>query len=117
MNKYILSLNAYALYFVKNFWLNDGQHSENNKIGSSLGILMIVNFAWLDFINHFLPFNWKATLFFVCCFHLFISVFFSEEIVKLTDLKKSIAFMRYYPFFILYLSIGVILLFIDVFYF
>ena len=116
INKYIISINAYALHFVKNFWLNDGHHSENYKVSSAFTTLLIIHYAWLYFINNFLPFNWKAVLFFICCFHLLVAVLFNHKITAIINQPKPARFMRYYLFFILYLSIGVILLFIDIFY-
>lgn len=117
IKKIAISFNVYSLHFVRTFWLNDGSHSEEYKLGSSFTILLIVNFAWIDFIHNQIQFNWKAFLFFISCYHILVAVLFNKNILNLVEKNKSKKFIKYYPLFIAYLIIGVILLFIDVFYY
>ena len=117
LNNIIVSLNAYSLYFVRRFWLNDGNHSDAYKIGSSLSILMIAHFAWIRFISYQIQFNWKAITFFVCVFHLLVSIAFNKKISNLVEECGSKRFKRYYLFFIVYLLTGISLLFIDIFFY
>lgn len=114
---FIISFNVYSYYFVKSFWLTDGNHSKEYKIGSSLTVLLIVNFGWIYFINNQIPFNWKAAVFFTGCYHLLIFAFFHKKITGIIERNKSKRFVRYYPFFIVYLTVGIILFFIDIFYY
>lgn len=113
----LISFNVYSYYFVKSFWLTDGNHSEEYKIGSSLTVLLIVNFGWIYFMNNQIPFNWKATIFFISCYDLLIAALFRKKIERIIENNKSKRFVRYYPFFIVYLTVGIILLFIDIFYY
>lgn len=106
IKKIVTSLNVYSLYFVTSFWLKDGHHSTEYKIGSSLTILLIINFSWIRFIYHQVQFNWKATLFFVCCYHILIHLFFNRQILDIVNNEKSEKFKRYYYLFILYLVMG-----------
>lgn len=117
LNNIIIAFNTYALYFVRRFWLNDGNHSEAYKIGSSLSILMVAHFAWIRFISYQMQFNWKAVIFFVCIFHLLVSIVFNKNISNLVEKHGSKRFKRYYLFFVAYLLISVVLLFIDIFYY
>lgn len=117
IKKAVISLNVYSLYFVRSFWLKDGTSSEDYKLGSSFTILLITNFAWIYFISNQIPFNWKALLFFINCYHILIALFFSKDILHLAVCPKSIRFTRYYPLFVIYLIIGMILLFFDVLYY
>lgn len=117
IKKIAISFNVYSLYFVKSFWLNNGAQSEEYKLGSSFTILLVVNFSWIYFIHNQIQYNWKAVIFFVSCYHLLIGLLFNKDILGLVDQYKSLRFKRYYPFFIAYLIVGMILLFIDVFYY
>jgi hypothetical protein len=58
-----ISFNVYAFYFVRSFWLKDAPSSKEREHGQSLTILLIVNGSWIFFINHQIPFNWKASVF------------------------------------------------------
>lgn len=117
INRLIISFNAYAYYFVSSFWLKGGHHSEEYKIGSGLTILLISNFSWMYFIFHQVEFNWKATLFFFCCYHILVQMIFHEKILNFVNKAKARKLDKGYMLFILYLIIGCILLFINIFYY
>lgn len=117
IKKVTLSFNVYSYYFIKSFWLNDGDYSEEYKVGSGLTILLIMNFSWIYFIFNQIEFNWKAAVFFVGCYHLFVQIFFHKEISNIVNNKKSKEFEKWYLVFIFYLIIGCVFLFLNVFYY
>jgi len=109
IKKLVLAWNVYSYFFIANFWLKNGMHTKEYKIGASLTILIISNFTWIYFLYNLYAFNWRAVLFFICFFHITLSLCFLEDIETIVEQPKTKRFNDCYLVFLGYLFISAIL--------